>query len=84
MRETPVVFIKKHGVPWTFSWMFTQAGKPQTVKGVYAVTENTLAMEPESGGVMLAQVTPPQGGAIDFQLLGAPPGDKGLKFTKSR
>jgi tetratricopeptide (TPR) repeat protein len=67
-----------------FSWTFTEKVKPQTVKGVYAVTENTLAMEPESGGVMLAQVTPPQGGAIDFQLLGAPPGDKGLKFTKSK
>jgi hypothetical protein len=33
---------------------------------------------------MLAQVTPPQGGSFGFQLLGAPPGDPGLKFAKSR
>jgi len=65
-----------------FSWTFTQAGKPQTVKGVYAVDGNVLAMEPESGGTMLAEVTQPQGGSFGFQLLGAPPGDPGLKFVK--
>jgi len=65
-----------------FSWTFTQAGKPQTVKGVYALDGNVLAMEPESGGTMLAEVTQPQGGSFGFQLLGAPPGDPGLKFVK--
>src|SRR5262245_23693465 len=65
-----------------FSWTFTQAGKAQTVKGVYAVDGNVLAMEPESGGTMLAEVTQPQGGSFGFQLLGAPPGDPGLKFVK--
>jgi len=65
-----------------FSWTFTQAGKPQTVKGVYAVDGNVLAMEPESGGTMLAEVAQPQGGSFGFQLLGAPPGDPGLKFVK--
>jgi len=65
-----------------FSWTFTQAGKPQTVKGVYALDGNVLAMEPETGGTMLAEVTKPQGGSFGFQLLGAPPGDPGLKFAK--
>ena len=65
-----------------FSWTFTQGGKPQSVKGVYAVDGNVLALEPESGGVMLAEVTPPQSGSFGFQLLGAPPGDPGLKFVK--
>ena len=67
-----------------FSWSFTQSGKTQTVKGVYAVDGNVLAMEPESGGVMLAEVTQPAGGNFSFQLLGAPPGDPGLKFVKGR
>ena len=58
------------------------AGKPQTVKGVYALDGDTLAMEPESGGTMLAQVTQPQSGKFDFKLLGAPPDDPGLKFSK--
>jgi len=67
-----------------FSWSFTQSGKSQTVKGVYALDGNVLAMEPESGGVMLAEVTPPASGSFSFQLLGAPPGDPGLKFAKAR
>ena len=65
-----------------FSWTYTEKGKPQTVKGVYAVDGNVLAMEPESGGVMLAEVTEPKAGGFDFKMLGAPPGDKGLKFMK--
>jgi uncharacterized protein (TIGR03066 family) len=65
-----------------FSWTFTQAGKPQTVKGVYAMDGNVLAMEPETGGTMLAEVTQPQGGSFSFQMMGAPPGDPGLKFVK--
>jgi uncharacterized protein (TIGR03066 family) len=65
-----------------FSWTYTEKGKPQTVKGVYAVDGNVLAMEPESGGVMLAEVTQPKSGGFDFKMLGAPPGDKGLKFVK--
>ena len=66
----------------TFSWTYTEKGKPQTVKGVYAVDGNVLAMEPESGGVMLAEVTEPKAGGFDFKMLGAPPGDPGLKFAK--
>jgi uncharacterized protein (TIGR03066 family) len=66
-----------------FSWTFTHGGKAQTVKGVYALDANVLAMEPESGGVMLAEVTPPTKGGFGFQLLGAPPGDPGLKFAKA-
>jgi uncharacterized protein (TIGR03066 family) len=65
-----------------FSWTFTEKGKPQTVKGVYAVDGNVLAMEPESGGTMLAEVTQPKADGFEFKMLGAPPGDKGLKFVK--
>jgi len=68
----------------TFSWTFTQKGKPQSVKGVYALDGNVLAMEPESGGTMLAEVAEPQGGSFSFKILGAPPDDPGLKFSQSR
>jgi hypothetical protein len=54
------------------------------VQGVYALDGNVLALEPQTGGVMLAQVTEAEGGRFNFQLLGAPPGDSGLKFAKSR
>jgi tetratricopeptide (TPR) repeat protein len=66
----------------TFSWTYTQSGKAQSVKGVYALDGNVLAMEPESGGVMLAELSQPQGGRMDFRMVGAPPGDPGLKFEK--
>lgn len=65
-----------------FVWTYTQGTTVQTVKGVFALDGNVLAMEPESGGVMLAELAPPANGKLDFQLLGAPPGDPGLKFTK--
>jgi uncharacterized protein (TIGR03066 family) len=65
-----------------FSWTYTQKGKPQTIKGVYALDGDTLAMEPDSGGVMLAQISAPQAGSFQFSMLGAPPDDPGLKFTK--
>jgi uncharacterized protein (TIGR03066 family) len=67
-----------------FNWSYSQNGKSETVKGVYAVDGDVLAMEPETGGTMLAQISPPAGGSFDFALLGAPPGDPGLKFAKSR
>jgi hypothetical protein len=67
-----------------FVWTYAEGDKSQTVRGVYAVDGNVLAMEPESGGVMLAEVTQPQQEAFDFHLLGAPPGDLGLTFKKLR
>lgn len=68
----------------SFNWTYTQGGKSQAVKGVFALDGNVLALEPESGGAMLAEITSPKGGSFSFQLLGAPPGDPGLKFVKSR
>jgi uncharacterized protein (TIGR03066 family) len=67
-----------------FVWSFTQGTQTQSVKGVYALDGNTLAMEPESGGTMLAEITAPKSGTFDFQMLGAPPGDPGLKFAKAK
>jgi tetratricopeptide (TPR) repeat protein len=40
-----------------FVWKHTRGGKTEEAKGVYALQGDTLAMEPETGGVMLAQVT---------------------------
>ena len=67
-----------------FTWTYAQNGKSEAVKGVYALDGDVLAMEPETGGTMLAQITQPKGGRFDFALLGAPPGDPGLKFAKAQ
>lgn len=66
-----------------FVWTYSQGTQSQAVKGVYAIDGNTLAMEPESGGTMLADITAVQAGSFQFQMLGAPPGDPGLKFIRS-
>ncbi len=40
-----------------FVWKYTRGDKVQQAKGAYALRGDTLALEPETGGVMLAQVT---------------------------
>jgi uncharacterized protein (TIGR03066 family) len=82
--ESGAKFVLELTQDGTFNWAYSQNGKSQLVKGVYAVDGDVLAMEPETGGTMLAQISQPQGGSFDFALLGAPPGDPGLKFAKSR
>jgi hypothetical protein len=75
-------FALQLGSKGDFTWTFTHNGKAETVKGVYALDGNVLAMEPETGGVMLAEVTPPKGKQFEFKMLGAPPGDQGLRFEQ--
>ena len=39
-----------------FSWEYTSGSDKQQIKGVFVVDDGVLAMEPDSGGVMLANV----------------------------
>lgn len=64
-----------------FVWAFTQGTNTQTVKGVYAIDQNKLAMGPDSGGTMLADLTKNNMG-FHFTMEGAPNKDPGLDFTK--
>jgi len=64
------------------TWSYTEGKKKQQVKGAYAVDGNVLAMEPDEGGVMLAEITDPQGGAFDFRTVGAPKSEQPLRFQK--
>ena len=66
----------------TFKWTYTEKGKAKSIEGVYALEQNDLALQPDAGGVMLASVTAPQNGKFQFQVVGSPPGDKGLEFSK--
>lgn len=65
-----------------FTWKYAKGKKEQVVKGAYAVDRNTLAMEPGSGGVMLAELTPQNANAVDFKMIGAPENEPPLKFTR--
>ncbi|HVJ87503.1 MAG TPA: tetratricopeptide repeat protein [Caulifigura sp.] len=66
----------------TFSWSFEDGGKKTTVDGVFAINGNTLAMEPDAGGSMAAELTKLTGAGFHFAVVGSPPGDKGLDFKK--
>jgi tetratricopeptide (TPR) repeat protein len=65
-----------------FTWVHRQGKKRQEVKGAYALDGDTLALEPDAGGVMLAEISAPQNGAFEFRTVGAPKVDQGLKFQK--
>jgi tetratricopeptide (TPR) repeat protein len=65
-----------------FTWKYTKGKKEQVVKGAYAIDRNTIAMEPASGGVMLADLTPQSANAVDFKMIGTPASEPALKFTR--
>jgi tetratricopeptide (TPR) repeat protein len=64
-----------------FTWTYTQGKNSQSVKGVYALDNNKLAMEPDSGGTMLADLSK-KGAGFHFDMEGAPANDPGLDFVK--
>ena len=57
-----------------FTWTYKSQGKETVVDGVFAIESNTLAMEPDAGGAMVAEITPPAGGKFHFQMVGGPRG----------
>ncbi len=65
-----------------FTWTYTKGKKVQTVKGAYALDGTTLAMEPEQGGVMLADLTPQGKDNFEFKMVGAKPSEPALKLTR--
>ncbi|MDA1161894.1 MAG: hypothetical protein O3B13_02205 [Planctomycetota bacterium] len=64
-----------------FNWSFTSKEGDQGVLGVYAINDSTLAMEPDGGGVMLAELRL-DGTQLSFQQVGDDPGAAPLKFER--
>jgi tetratricopeptide (TPR) repeat protein len=67
----------------TFTWIFTKRSRPETVKGVYTVEGNILAMEPDTGGVLLAELASKEPSALHFKMIGAAPNDPGIEFRRT-
>jgi uncharacterized protein (TIGR03066 family) len=65
-----------------FTWAFSRGSKKQEVKGVYTVEGNILAMEPDSGGVMLAELSQKGSDGLQFKMIGGPANDPGLEFQR--
>jgi tetratricopeptide (TPR) repeat protein len=66
----------------SFTWGFTRGGKKQEVKGVHTVEGNVLAMEPDTGGVMLAELTQKGPDSLHFKMIGGASNDPGLDFRR--
>lgn len=64
-----------------FNWSFASGDGTQTVSGVYAVEGSTLAMEPDGGGVMLANLHL-DGAQLKFQQIGTDSGATPLAFER--
>ena len=71
----------EHDKPGEFSWTYRKGGKKQPTRGVFVVDDGVLAMEPDSGGVMIAEVTQPKNGSVTFRQPGDASSD--LVFRKS-
>ena len=59
-----------------FEWTYEHASQTQTVAGVYALKGTTLALEPDGGGVMLADIRI-ENESLKFEQVGT---DKTLTF----
>lgn len=64
-----------------FSWTFTSKEGSQRISGVYALKDSTLAMEPDGGGVMLAELHL-EGTHLEFQQVGASSEAAPLSFER--
>jgi tetratricopeptide (TPR) repeat protein len=78
-KEKYSMDLRKDG---SFTWGFTRGARKQEVKGVYTVEGNVLAMEPDTGGVLLAELTVKDPETLHFKMIGGPADDPGLEFRK--
>jgi tetratricopeptide (TPR) repeat protein len=67
----------------SFTWKFSPKQQPaQAFTGTYTVEVNVLALEKKEGGSLIGEVTPAGAKKFNFRLVGAPPEDKGLDFSR--
>jgi Flp pilus assembly protein TadD len=66
-----------------FVWTYTRGKDKQSVKGVFAVDQNNLALEPDTGGTMLAEVDLTNPSQMLFKMISGDAKDPGLQFNKN-
>jgi len=70
------------GKDGTFKWAFRRGARKQEAKGVYTLEGNVLAMEPDTGGVLLAELTVKGPDRLNFKMVGGAKDDPGLDFRR--
>jgi hypothetical protein len=66
-----------------FNWRFSQGDKTQAFGGKYELVGNTLVLEYDNGGTMVAKVGAQGPDRFTFQMVGRPPSDAGLAFART-
>ncbi|HQR07707.1 MAG TPA: tetratricopeptide repeat protein [Gemmatales bacterium] len=66
----------------TFQWTYVEGGKSQKMQGIYDIDGTTLALQPDSGGSMLASLDLTTDGILKFKMIGGNDSDPGLEFRK--
>ncbi len=66
-----------------YSWKYTQKDqKPQELAGSYSVADNLLVLNQNDNPAMVGQVLPKADKSFNFKLVGGPPSDPGLTFSR--
>ena len=66
----------------SFVWTYARGKDKQSMKGVFAVDQNNLALEPDAGGTMLAEIDFANPTQFLFKMIGDDAKDPGLQFKK--
>jgi uncharacterized protein (TIGR03066 family) len=66
-----------------FTWTYSSGGTKQELKGVYAVKDDGLVLEPDEGGTLVARVALQDDQTLSFRVVGSQEGDPGLNFKRS-
>jgi hypothetical protein len=67
-----------------YTWTYTHGKRKQSVKGVFAVDQNNLALESDDGGeTMLAEVVFASPSEFRFRMVGDDEKSPGLDFKKN-
>jgi tetratricopeptide (TPR) repeat protein len=67
----------------SYTWVYSEGKRKQSVKGVFAIDQNNLALETDDGGeTMLAEIDFSSPTQFQFKMVGDDEKSPGLEFTK--
>jgi tetratricopeptide (TPR) repeat protein len=70
------------GTDGQFTWKYARPDKTQSFAGKYDLAGTTLVLNYDNGGTMVGKVNAQGPDRFSFKMVGGPPNDPGLDFTK--
>jgi tetratricopeptide (TPR) repeat protein len=70
------------GADGKFNWKYARPDKTQSFGGKYELAGTTLVLEYDNGGTMVGKVNAEGPDRFSFKMVGGPPNDPGLNFTR--